>query len=126
MSNQTAILKAFELGMKLAPGVNASDLWHHIVYRHYLRTISVALPRIADGGQSWKRASGDGFQIFVQDYYNPRLAKHGISLRSLSADEQATLSRLGLLGAFRPAKIDLVAERPSEDNWRPLSQSECR
>jgi hypothetical protein len=115
MSNKTAILKAFELGMMRAPGVNPSDLWHHIVYRHYLRIISIARPRIADGGQSWRRASGDAFQIFVQDYYNPRLAKHGISLRSLSgaADERATLSRMGLVGAFRPAKIDLIAERGS-------------
>lgn len=117
-NNAAAILGAFRLGLDRAPAVNPSDLWHHIIYRHYKRVISTHRPRVDDPGQSWRRASGAAFQIYVQDYYNARLGERGdgITLRSLSgaADERETLSRMGLLGAFRPAKIDLIAERSRE------------
>ncbi len=116
MPNWAAILASFRLGLQLAPKVNPSDLWHHIIYRHYTAIIRMRRARVDDPGQSWRRASGAAFQVFIQDYYNARLAGDGISLRSLSGkkDEEETLSRMGLLGAFRPAKVDLIAERGND------------
>lgn len=74
------------------------------------------LSNVDDPGQSWRRASGAAFQVFIQDYYNARLTGAGIAMRSLSGekDETDTLASMGLLGASRPAKIDLIVERGND------------
>lgn len=74
--NRDVIYQAFKLAVSLAPQANASDLWHHVVYRIYMEQLKATKP-YKDPGQSWKRASGDAFELFLADYYNTMFKNNG-------------------------------------------------
>ena len=49
-----AIADAYVYAVELCPTANPSDVWQHIIYRIYLDA--------GNNEQSWKRASGQGFE----------------------------------------------------------------
>jgi hypothetical protein len=78
MKSRDAIGHAFALATRLCPLANPSDLWHHVIYRTYLREKLGTNPE-----QSWVRTSGEGFEIALVERYNPALAGAGIRLTSM-------------------------------------------
>src|SRR5260221_11364729 len=50
-----AIADAFVYAVELCPKANPSDIWQHIIYRTYIS--------VGNNEQSWKRASGQGFEV---------------------------------------------------------------
>lgn len=107
--NRDAIRYAFEQALMLGPDANPSDLWHHVVYRQY----EVMLPKfrkVRDAGQSWKRASGEAFEVFLGDYYNTLLKDTDIRLVPLVGKtmQVASLKLLGVYGKVGDSKLDVA------------------
>jgi transcriptional regulator with XRE-family HTH domain len=103
-----AICDAFKSAVKICPEANISDLWHHLVYRIYLSN------RIGtDPEQSWVRTSGEGFELFIQDIYNPIISDLGFKIVSLiSRTEKTTaLKALNLGNRIGSSKMDLILLR---------------
>ena len=74
-SNRDAIAEALLLAISQMPEANPSDIYHHVVYRLYLREYNRTDPK-----QSWVRAGGEAVELFFKRHYTPRLAPHGISI----------------------------------------------
>ena len=107
--NRDAIRIAFSKAVELAPAANPSDLWHHIIYRLYIEKVQ-SFRRVNDPGQSWKRASGESFELFLADYYNTLLADTDIRLVTLlqrTAGIKA-LQMLGIHGQVGDSKLDIA------------------
>jgi len=81
IKNRDVIADAYLTTLKHSPGANASDLWHHVVYRLYCEL--VAGHRQQDPKQSWVRASGDALEMTVERLYAPVLQPHGIEIAAL-------------------------------------------
>jgi transcriptional regulator with XRE-family HTH domain len=75
VSNRDAIAAALELAIHRMPEANPSDIYHHIVYRLYLRDYNKTNPK-----QSWVRAGGEGVELFFKRHYAPLLEAHGITV----------------------------------------------
>ena len=67
VKNRDAIKDAFLTELRTCPMANASDLWHHVVYRQYLQLLNKHRPQ--NPGQSWKRASGEALELAVEELY---------------------------------------------------------
>ena len=107
VKNRDAIADAFMHGLERCPDINPSDLWHHVIYREYVRTLA-NVRRVNDPQQSWKRSSGDAFEIFLRNYYNPRLAKYGVRLLALFDTQGKTALRdMGIHEEVGSSKLDL-------------------
>jgi len=74
--NRDAIADALQLAISLMPEANPSDIYHHIVYRLYLREYRKTNPK-----QSWVRAGGEAVELFFKRHYTPLLAPCGISIQ---------------------------------------------
>ena len=106
--NRDIIYRAFSLAVSLAPEANASDLWHHVVYRIYMDELKIAKPS-KDPGQSWKRASGDAFELFLANYYNSLLKDTSLRLVPLTRDEsKQALKLMGIAGKVGDSKLDIA------------------
>ena len=91
-----------------APQANASDLWHHVVYRIYMEQLKATKP-YKDPGQSWKRASGDAFELFLADYYNTMFKNNGLRLIPLTRDEsKKAFNLMGISGKVGDSKLDIA------------------
>jgi len=112
--NRDAIKDAFTEAVRRGPKANPSDLWHHVVYRLYMTMIQepdvVACRGQIDPGQSWKRAGGDAFELFLVDYYNPLLAGKGIYLVSLMSRklQEAAQQLFEVQGEIGRSKLDIA------------------
>lgn len=106
--NRDVIQRAFSLAVSLAPQANASDLWHHVVYRIYMNELRTAQP-FTNPSQSWVRASGDAFELFLANYYNAMLADTNIRLVPLTRDEsKKALEQMGIAGRVGNSKLDIA------------------
>ena len=107
--NRDVIKTAFAKAVELAPDANPSDLWHHIVYRLYIEKVASFRP-LKDPGQSWKRASGESFEVFLQGYYNDLLSKTDIRLIALLQKKSRikALQMLGIYGQVGDSKLDIA------------------
>jgi transcriptional regulator with XRE-family HTH domain len=113
---RTAIAQAFEFAVRLCPEANPSDIWHHVLYRHFL------LWRGSSASQSWVRTSGDAFELFLVQHYNRILKPHRIRLLVLFTQKDLALRRLGLAQNIGTAKLDILIEalgkgRSPDDGW---------
>jgi len=108
VKNRDAIADAFAFGIQRCPTINPSDLWHHVIYREYARTIRETRG-VNDHKQSWVRASGDAFELFLQNYYNERLTVEGVRLTALFSkpERAAALEEMGISQAVGGSKLDL-------------------
>jgi BsaWI restriction endonuclease type 2 len=117
--NRDAISKAFEYVLAQCPKANASDLWHHVVYRQY----GMILPRYRpqDPKQSWVRAGGDALEMTLERLYAPVLAPHGIRIKMLlnAKEKWNALAEMGIQGSVGAAKLDMTLHIAVEQNlWK--------
>jgi hypothetical protein len=110
----SAIAHSFVNAVTLCPQANPSDIWQHIIYRTYISS--------GRNEQSWKRASGQGFEEALAEIYNPRLIQYGIRLIVLSRTTATkALGELGLTGIIAPSKMDIAIEgncNSEYPNWK--------
>lgn len=106
--NREAIKAAFLYCLQHSPGANASDIWHHVVYRQYCEIFNQHRPQ--DPKQSWVRASGDALEMALEDIYCHVLAPHDITLTALISrkNKQAALSDMGLQATVGSDKLDIA------------------
>jgi len=64
VKNREVISETFLELLNLCPAANASDLWHHVVYRLYCEIFPKH--RNQDPKQSWVRASGEALESSVE------------------------------------------------------------
>ena len=109
-----AIANAFVYAVDLCPGANPSDIWQHIIYRIYIDE--------GNNEQSWKRASGQGFEYAFAKIYNARFAVYGIRLVVLSkSSAEKALIEMKLDGKIEPSKMDIAIEGNCDlqaNEWR--------
>jgi hypothetical protein len=108
IKNREAICEAFLYALQNSPGANASDIWHHVVYRLYCEILPKFRPQ--DPTQSWVRASGDALAMALEKIYSPSLSSHKITLVALTsrASAKAVLREIGLEGKVGDSKLDMV------------------
>ncbi len=120
IKNRDAIKQAFKKAVESSSNANPSDLWHHVVYRIYMDNLS-QFRRVSDSMQSWKRASGDAFEIFLQDYYNPLLINHGIQVVTFTnkKDPVEALKMMGIYGQVGDSKLDIALMHNCNPSFSP-------
>lgn len=108
VKNRDAIKDAFLTALKSCPTANASDLWHHIVYRQYLEILPRHRPQSPD--QSWKRASGDALEVAVQELYSALLLEHNVRIEVLIGKPRkiAALKAMGISELVGSDKLDVA------------------
>jgi hypothetical protein len=102
-----------------SPDANASDLWHHVVYRLYCDVFNQH--RDQDAKQSWVRASGDALEIVLQELYSPVLSPHGIRIKALISREQKkqAIEAMGLGALVGDSKLDVTLDvQTAKGNWQ--------
>lgn len=98
-----AIADSFVYAVDLCPRANPSDVWQHIIYRIYIEKTR--------NEQSWKRASGQGFEEAFAKIYNPYFASYGIRLVVLNKTlANRALREMDLLNMIEPSKMDIAIE----------------
>lgn len=105
LKNREAIYQALSFAIGNWPQVNPSDLYHHIVYRLYLREYNKT-----QADRSWVRAGGEALELFIESHYAPILKPHNIGIRWLvkPADKVAALSQMGLTDLVGGSKLDIA------------------
>lgn len=89
--------------MKLCSKANPSDIWQHIIYRHFLD--------YGMSDQQWKRVSGFALERAFIEIYNPIFSQYDLIFRTLHKKESKQLfADLGLGGQIKDDKIDAVIE----------------
>jgi len=120
VKNRDAIQSTFLYALRNCPTANASDLWHHVVYRLYCE--SLRRYRGQDPKQSWVRAGGEALELIVEEWYTPVLAPHGVRIQALIGNDlkKTALKDMGIQRAVGAAKLDMALyRRKSEaDAWR--------
>ena len=114
--NRQAIFEALALAFHNFPDVNPSDLYHHVVYRLYLREYTKT-----QADRSWVRAGGEALELFLQEHYNSVLAEQGVKLLWLSNDtlKQAALAEMGITSQVGGSKLDIALYgRTRVGGWR--------
>lgn len=107
LKSRDAIGRAFVLATQVCPNANPSDLWHHVLYRIYIREKFGTNPN-----QSWVRTSGEAFEIAFVERYNPVLARHGIRLTTLFKGQKGiALTRMGVADRIGSSKVDVLIEK---------------
>lgn len=103
--NRDAIFKAFSIAITRFPDVNPSDIYHHIVYRIYLREYTKT-----QADRSWVRAGGEAFELFLETLYNRRLNPKGIFVKWLSNDalKASALMGMGIRDEVGGSKLDIA------------------
>lgn len=119
IKNREAITRAFLYALKKCPKANASDLWHHVVYRLYCEVLPKYRPQ--NPSQSWVRASGEALELVLEEWYAPFLLKRRVRIQALiSRDKKReALKQMGLGEVVGDSKLDaaLYVER-KKDDWR--------
>ena len=108
MKNREAISAGFLDALRLCPDANASDLWHHVVYRLYCTMLPRHRPQ--DPKQSWVRAGGDALEMTLEQWYSPILAPFGIRIKMLigAAERKRALAEMGIAETVGAAKLDMT------------------
>lgn len=74
-----------------------------------------------DPGQSWKRASGDAFELFLANYYNTILKNTFLRLIPLTRDEsKRALGQMGIAGKVGDSKLDIAIVKDYHNQFRGL------
>jgi hypothetical protein len=96
-----AVSAAMRQAVERCPKANPADLWVPLIYRQFRHPF-------ARSDQSWKRVSGQALEHVIASVYQPRLALHGVTVRS-STRADAVVFGLVKRG-LGSAKTDLVLE----------------
>lgn len=116
--NRDAIRGAFLYVLHKCPTANASDLWHHVVYRLYCEIIG--RHRGQDPKQSWVRAGGEALELVVQDLYSPVLVPHGVKIQALIGRDlqKKALEEMGIEHDVGAAKLDMALYKAQGNQWK--------
>jgi hypothetical protein len=107
-----AVTDAFLFAVSKCPQANPSDLWWHVIYRHYLSTYS---------DQSWKRTAGFALEKVFVKFYSPLLKPFGIRISLLTgARARKTLIEMGIANKVGRSKLDVVLEGEVGENYIPF------
>src|SRR6266852_1261903 len=117
IKNREAISAGFLYALRLCPDANASDLWHHVVYRLYCAILPRHRPQ--DPKPSWVRAGGDALEMTLEQWYSPILAPLGIRIKMLigAAEGKAALDEMGIAETVGAAKLDMTLHINDQDRW---------
>lgn len=87
-----AIHVALTYAINRDPNVNKRELWK-LIKDEYVANLLKRFPDQVEPGQSYRRAAGDAFEMFVEEYLNTNdtLIKNGIRAVSLSGEPFARL-----------------------------------
>ena len=108
IKNREAIASAFLYLLEECPEANASDLWHHIIYRQYCEVLPRHRPQ--DPKQSWVRASGEALELAICQWYTPVLSQYGIIIKALIGrnEKREALEAMGILETVGSSKLDVA------------------
>jgi len=108
VKNREVIAETFAFLLHNSPKANASDLWHHVVYRLYCRLLNRYKPQ--NPNQSWVRASGEALELFVEHWYSGLLEPYGIDITALISREskRRVLVEMGLGAEVGDSKLDVA------------------
>lgn len=101
---------AFEYALAKAPHLNRKDVWK-LIEQVYEENLKQLFPGQRDPAQSFRRASGDAFEAYVQAYLNSSsiLQNEGIqAVRLRGKDFAGLMGRLGL--PLRVKDVDLFLQ----------------
>ncbi|HMG74909.1 MAG TPA: BsaWI family type II restriction enzyme [Pyrinomonadaceae bacterium] len=120
IKNREAIAVSFLNALKQCPQANASDLWHHVVYRLYCAILPRYRPQ--DPKQSWVRAGGDALEMTLEQWYSPILNPHGIKIKMLigAAEKKKALADMGIQATVGAAKLDMTLHLDAGQNQRVI------
>lgn len=120
LKNRDAISRALKLAIESMPTVNPSDIYHHIVYRLYLREY-----RRSDPAQSWVRAGGEAVELFFKEHYAPLLRPYGIDLKLAfeTGVSNQFLTEMGIADQVPgDSKLDIcLYGNTGENRWVPFA-----
>jgi transcriptional regulator with XRE-family HTH domain len=102
--NREVISECLVYAMQQMPRCNPSDVYHHIVYRLFLREYNRT-----DPNQSWVRAGGEAVELFIQKNYEAVLRQKGIIIRALIGKDhkQGAINEMGLSAEVSSSKLDI-------------------
>jgi hypothetical protein len=108
VKNRDTIKDAYLTAIRTCPTANASDLWHHVVYRHYCQLFNRHRPQ--DPKQSWVRASGEALELAVEELYSEVLLEQGIRIQMLLGKPRkfAALQAMGIESVVGSDKLDVA------------------
>jgi len=106
--NRDAIKDAYLTILRASPTANASDLWHHVVYRRYCEVLP--RHRLEDPRNSWVRASGEALELALEEWYTPVLEPHQITIKALVGrpTKLAALTAMNIHQAVGADKLDMA------------------
>lgn len=106
-----AIHVALTFAINKYPEVNKRDIWK-LIQDEYTANLQTTFPNQREPGQSYRRASGDAWEMFVEEYLNSNdvLRKEGIRAIRLSGEDFTRL--VSSLGAqdLRPRDVDFFLQ----------------
>jgi hypothetical protein len=112
--NRDVIAEALEYAVTRLPNLNPSDIYHHIVYRIYIREYSRSKAE-----QSWVRAGGEALELFIQKHYTQSLSSYGIEIQALISSQAKAnaLQEMGLSGQVGDSKLDVALYGNHDGKW---------
>lgn len=110
-----AIQTALTYALGREPQANKRDVWK-LIQSIYQSEVRRSFPDQEDPGQSFRRASGDAWEGFIQDYINsnPTLQKAGIRAVRLQGDDFSKYMR-ALGSGLRPKDVDMFLQGITAD-----------
>ena len=105
-----AIHVALTFAINKHPNVNKRDLWK-LIQTEYVGNLQASFPDQAEPGQSYRRAAGDAWEIFVEEYINSNvvLRKEGIRAVQLQGTDFTNLAK-SLDVEIRTRDVDLFLQ----------------
>jgi len=115
--NREVIADCLLQAISKMPSCNPSDVYHHVVYRTFLREYTKS-----DPNQSWVRAGGEAVELFVEKLYKERLSKLGIVIKALIGkdNKQAAIDEMGLSGEVSSSKLDIALWGTTADGKKAI------
>ena len=111
-----AIHVALTFAINKFPSVNKREIWK-LIQDEYTANLLTAFPDQREPGQSYRRASGDAWEMFVEEYLNSndRLRKEGIRAVRLSGQDFRRLMTGLDTNDLEPKDVDFFLQGVSED-----------
>lgn len=110
-----AIHVALTFAINKNPGVNKREIWK-LIENEYITNLRESFPEQREPAQSYRRASGEAWEMFVEDYINSNtmLKKRGLRAVQLSGEDfRRLVSSLDL--SIRPRDVDLFVQGINEN-----------
>ena len=110
-----AIHIALTFAINKNPGINKREIWK-IIQDEYVGNLQSTFPGQQEPGQSYRRASGDAWEMFVEEYLNSndRLRQEGIRTVRLGGEDFDRLTAALGADSLRPKDVDLFLQGVDE------------